>query len=347
VISGNENYGLGLVYGSRYNHVYGNFIGLNRTGTDTIGNGNYGGLRISDRSDSNLVMNNVISGNRVGITLFNACGNTMLENTIGGPPPSSTAPWSGGGNRFGGVAISSYESDVTEHNQLEDNVISGNGRMGVRVVGTGSRYNMIYRNRIFANEEGAINLEDGANEGILSPVIEDFNGVSVSGTAAPNAFVQLFTDDGRQAARYLNYTGTDGQGRFMMYLSGQALLANFTALVTDAKGNSSYLSRPFAAVSGFVTSGTMPSGFRLDPVYPNPFNPSATVRFSIQKPCRIRLIVIDLLGRTMAILADGLMAAGDHAVQLDASSWPSGNYFIRMATDGSGWSETRRFCVMK
>jgi hypothetical protein len=206
---------------------------------------------------------------------------------------------------------------------------------------------MIYRNRIFANEEGAINLEDGANEGIMSPVIESYDGTFVKGTAAPNAFVQLFTDDDGQASRYLDYTGTDGQGHFMVSLSGQALLANFTALVTDAKGNSSYLSRRFAAVSGFEAAGSQPSEFRLDPVYPNPFNPSATVRFSIRKSCRARLTVLDPLGRTVAVLADGPMAAGDHAVQVNASSWTSGSYIIRMEADGRGWSETRRFCVMK
>jgi parallel beta-helix repeat protein len=347
VISGNVNYGLGLVYGSCYNHVYGNYIGLNRAGTDTIGNGNYGGVRISDRSDSNLVLNNAISGNKFGIYLFNAGGNTIMENTIGGPPSESDGPWLGGGNRFGGVVLAAYDSDVTERNQLDANVISGNGGMGVRVVGLGSRYNMIYRNGIFANEDGAINLEDGANEGIASPVIEDFNGQFVSGTAAPNAFVQLFTDDGGQASRYLDYTGTDGQGHFMMSLSGQALLANFTALVTDAKGNSSYLSRPFAAVSGFEADASRPSGFRLDPVYPNPFNPSATVRFSIQRPCRVRLTVLDLLGRTVNVLADGPMPAGDHAVNVDASRWASGAYFIRMDAGGTGWMAVRPLCVMK
>jgi hypothetical protein len=206
---------------------------------------------------------------------------------------------------------------------------------------------MIQRNVIFANEEGAIDLEDGANEGIAPPVLESYNGISVSGTAAPNAFVQIFTDNDGQAGRYLDYTGTDGQGRFTKFLSGEPLLANFTALVTDGEGNSSALSLPFAAVSGLDAAGPRPSEFRLDPVYPNPFNPSATVRFSVRKSCRVRLSVLDLLGKTVAVLADGMRNEGIHTVKADASSWPSGTYFLRMEADESGWCETRRFCVMK
>jgi parallel beta-helix repeat protein len=347
VISGNENYGLGLVYGSCFNHVYGNFIGLNRTGTDTIGNGNYGGIRVSDGSDSNFVRDNVISGNQLGICLFNASGNTIMENTIGGPPPGSTGTWSGGGNRFGGVAISAYGSDVTEHNQLDANEISGNGRMGVRVVGAGSRFNMINRNVIFANEEGAINLEDSANEGIAAPVLESFDGNFLSGTTTPNSSVQLFTDNGRQASRYLDYTGTDEHGHFIFSLGGSTLLANFTALVTDAKGNSSALCLPLSTTSGVAARGSAPSEFRLDPVYPNPFNPTATVRFSVDRPCRVRLTVIDLIGRTVAVLADGPREASVHTVIINASALPSGSYLVRMVADEGRWAAVRAFSVVK
>jgi parallel beta-helix repeat protein len=347
VISGNENYGLGLVYGSFMNQVHGNYIGLNSAGTDTLGNGNYGGVRINDRSDSNRVTDNVISGNRFGVYLFNAAGNTIMGNTIGGPPPESAGPWSGGGNQIDGVFLTAYNADVTEHNVIEANVISGNGGFGVRIFGAGSRYNRIIENRIFANRNGAVNLEEGANEGIAPPVLEGFNGEFLSGTAAPRSFVQVFTDDGRQAGVYLDYTGTDEQGHFMMSLSDGTLLANLTALVTDSKDNSSALSLPLSATSGVETRDLRPSAFRLEPVYPNPFNPAASVRFTLDRPCRVRLAVIDLLGRTKAVLADGPKAAGVHTVNVDASSWASGTYFVRLEADGDRWGAVRTLSVVK
>jgi parallel beta-helix repeat protein len=347
VISGNENYGLGLVYGSCLNHVYGTFIGLNRAGTDTIGNGNYGGIRISDRSDSNLVLNNVISGNRFGVYLFNASGNSITENVIGGPPAVPTGTWSGGGNRLGGLVLAAFDAEVTEHNLVDENAISGNGGFGVRIVGAGSRYNHINENTIFANGNGAVNLEDGANEGIAPPVLQGFDGETLVGTAAPLSFVQVFTDVDGQAGVYLDYTGTDEQGRFRMSMSGRSLLANFTALVTDAAGNSSSLSRPMAAVSGMETRGFLPSEFGLEPVYPNPFNPTGTVLFSVDRPCRVRLTVFDLLGRTVSVLADGPIKAGIHALPIDASAWVSGSYFVRLEAEGSGRTAARRFSVVK
>ena len=347
VISGNVNFGLGLTYGSCMNQVHGNYIGVNRAGTDTLGNGNYGGVRISDRSDSNRVTDNVISGNRFGVYVSNATGNLVMGNTIGGPPPASAGAWSGGGNRFGGVFLAAYSMEATEHNLVEANTISGNGGFGVRVVGAGSRFNRIIGNAIFANGSGAINLEEGANEGIMPPVLERYDGTFLSGTAAPLSFVHVFTDGDRQAEVYLDYTGTNEQGHFMMSMSGKTLLANFTALVTDRRDNSSALSLPLSTTSAVETPGRRPSEFRLDPVFPNPFNPAASVRFSVERPCRVRLTVFNLLGRTVAVLADGPMASGDHVVSVNASSWASGPYLVRMDVDGGRWSGMRPFSVVK
>ena len=347
IISANVNYGLGFVYGSSLNQAHGNYIGLNRTGTDTLGNGNYGGVRITDRSDSNRVTDNVISGNRIGVYMFNAKGNLIMGNTIGGPPPGSAGTWSGGGNRQDGVVLSAYDADVTEHNLIEANVISDNGGFGIRVFGAGCRYNRFIENSLFANRNGAINLEEGANEGIAPPVLQGFDGEFLTGAAAPNSFVQVFTDDGRQAGVYLDYTGTDQEGHFVMHLSGETLLANFTALVTDRRDNSSGLSLPLSTTSGVETRDLRPSAFHLDPVYPNPFNPTASVRFSVARPCRVCLSVIDLLGRTVAVLVDGPTAGGVHTVNVEASSWASGSYFIRMDVDGGLWSATSPFSVVK
>lgn len=81
-------------------------------------------------------------------------------------------------------------------------------------------------------------------------------------------------------------------------------------------------------------AATVPAAFDLAPVYPNPFNPSTTIRYTLAAGGAVRLAVYDVLGREVAVLADGRQAAGPHAVQWAAGALPGGVYFVRLATPG-------------
>lgn len=65
---------------------------------------------------------------------------------------------------------------------------------------------------------------------------------------------------------------------------------------------------------------------------PNPFNPSTEIRFSLDAPGRVRLEVLDLRGRRVAVLQDGELDAGPHVRRWDASGRPSGAYLFRLTT---------------
>jgi hypothetical protein len=60
--------------------------------------------------------------------------------------------------------------------------------------------------------------------------------------------------------------------------------------------------------------------------YPNPFNPSTTIPIILSGPSHVRLAVFDLLGREMAILADGRMSPGDHLFTWNAAGAGAGVY---------------------
>ena len=67
------------------------------------------------------------------------------------------------------------------------------------------------------------------------------------------------------------------------------------------------------AGSGPITSvAAAPVVFRIDPPYPNPFNPTTTIRFALPSEERVRIVVYDALGRKVAVLADRTMTAGVH-----------------------------------
>jgi 1,4-alpha-glucan branching enzyme len=75
--------------------------------------------------------------------------------------------------------------------------------------------------------------------------------------------------------------------------------------------------------------------FRLNPAYPNPFNPSTTVSFEMARAGEVTIEVLDLLGRRVATLVNGsAMSAGTHTMSWNASGLGSGVYLIRMQTAG-------------
>ncbi|MBZ0264868.1 T9SS type A sorting domain-containing protein [bacterium] len=76
----------------------------------------------------------------------------------------------------------------------------------------------------------------------------------------------------------------------------------------------------------------LPLKFALNNPYPNPFNPSTTIPFTIPERTEVSLIVYDLLGRETAVLHRGGMTAGKYMVTLNGSQLSSGVYFIKLTT---------------
>jgi len=76
----------------------------------------------------------------------------------------------------------------------------------------------------------------------------------------------------------------------------------------------------------------LPVDFVLHQPYPNPFNPSVTITYDIERPSQIRLSVFDLQGRQVDILQEGHKNVGNYQVSWNAEGVSSGIYFIRLET---------------
>ncbi len=72
--------------------------------------------------------------------------------------------------------------------------------------------------------------------------------------------------------------------------------------------------------------------FALLGSYPNPFNPSTTINYTLNSTNRVQLSVYDLSGREVATLVDGYRDAGTHEAQFDASGLASGIYIYRLTS---------------
>ena len=73
-----------------------------------------------------------------------------------------------------------------------------------------------------------------------------------------------------------------------------------------------------------------PHSFQLYNNYPNPFNPSTTIGFSLPKKSNVKLSVYNILGEEVAVVMDGQMNAGEHRITFKASNLSSGLYFYRL-----------------
>lgn len=90
---------------------------------------------------------------------------------------------------------------------------------------------------------------------------------------------------------------------------------------------------------------TIPADFDLLPNYPNPFNPTTRIRWTLDAGSPMRLSIFDILGREVAVLVDGVMPAGSHQAVFDAANLSSGIYIVRLSTPEGSLS--RRIALVK
>jgi hypothetical protein len=87
-----------------------------------------------------------------------------------------------------------------------------------------------------------------------------------------------------------------------------------------------------------------PSSFVLS-AFPNPFNPSTTLTFSLPKAGQATLLVYDISGRHVNTLVDERLTAGEHHVTFDGRGLPSGIYFAHLQAGAA--TRTQKLVVIK
>lgn len=80
-------------------------------------------------------------------------------------------------------------------------------------------------------------------------------------------------------------------------------------------------------------SSEIPSEYKLHQNYPNPFNPVTKIKFDIIKSGIVRVVVYDLLGKEVTVLANEFLPAGRFEANFDASRLASGIYYYKITTN--------------
>lgn len=107
--------------------------------------------------------------------------------------------------------------------------------------------------------------------------------------------------------------------------------------VNSAEGNKIYASSEF--------SSAKVNSYELAQNFPNPFNPSTKIQFSIPEAGNVSLTVFNALGQKVAELVNGNMSKGNHTVNFDASSLTSGMYFYKIQS--GSFSATKKMMLIK
>ncbi|MEO5642112.1 MAG: PQQ-dependent sugar dehydrogenase [Bacteroidia bacterium] len=107
----------------------------------------------------------------------------------------------------------------------------------------------------------------------------------------------------------------------------------------------------YAMKGGYTSSGLIykicPQGlgtedfnnnyFSLQQNQPNPFSTTTTLNYSIKQNTKVKIVLYDMFGREVAVLADGTQAEGNHTLEINAQvlNLAAGNYFCSMQGEGA------------
>ena len=95
---------------------------------------------------------------------------------------------------------------------------------------------------------------------------------------------------------------------------------------------------------GFV-AGDFAYGYELSDVYSNPFNPSATINFSVSENIDLSLVIYDMQGRVVETLVNANFAPGAYSINWNAQGFSSGIYFARLSSIGN--EQTQKLMLVK
>ena len=85
--------------------------------------------------------------------------------------------------------------------------------------------------------------------------------------------------------------------------------------------------------------------FKLDQNFPNPFNPSTQIRYSLNKDGYVSLTIYSIVGEKISELVNEFQSRGFYNVKFDASNLPSGIYIYKL--QAGEFSSTKKMILTK
>lgn len=142
-----------------------------------------------------------------------------------------------------------------------------------------------------------------------------------------------------QSAKLTNPNGSEDD-----VLGFSVSLGSDRALVGSANDDQIGAGYVFAGLGTVATEGEAASGGSLSLPSPTPAGHRSTLTLSVDVPQSIRAVVVDPLGREVAVVFDRV-ATGEQLTSIETAALPPGVYTVR--TTGASFDHVRRFTVVK
>ena len=106
-------------------------------------------------------------------------------------------------------------------------------------------------------------------------------------------------------------------------------------MLNDLSGNISEWENHKISVIDNLGLTNMPTEMALEPAYPNPFNPSTNLSYTLADEGVVKLSIYDVNGRLIENLVDTYQNVGTYNVSWNASNFSSGIYFVTLSTEAN------------
>lgn len=168
--------------------------------------------------------------------------------------------------------------------------------------------------------------------------VDKFNRLWVAGTDSTRRWVKAFELTGTFAMdvaelpSQFSSANPDPSGAPMVAPADVALTPDgLTAYVTDIVNRCVYKFQ-FGEFTSVDEKSVRPEDFKLEQNFPNPFNPSTFITFTLPEAMNVKLVVTNSLGQEVQTLVDGYLNAGKHVKLFDAKNLVSGVYYYTLST---------------
>jgi hypothetical protein len=106
-----------------------------------------------------------------------------------------------------------------------------------------------------------------------------------------------------------------------------------------------YLAVPRDVITSLESTIILPFTYKLNQNFPNPFNPSTKIQYTIANTEKVKLVVYDILGRTVATLVNDIQTKGQYEIPFFANGLSSGIYFYSLETES--FTKKKKMLLLK
>ena len=243
-------------------------------------------------------------------------------------------------NRYGIAIQNANTNAVIRGNIIDSNNIQGVpllGGSGINFYGNATLTAIVTRNTIRGNLWGiTIQLTAKPNLGNLSNADTSDDGYNyIYGNSNSDTIYDLYNNTPDSIKAENNFWGSTNLDTIESHIFHKPDIVSL--------GFVDYM--PILIPTHVNNNNTAAYGYKLFDVYPNPFNPSAVIKYEVPKAVYVYLRIYDILGREISIIDEGVKQLGKHEVIFNGANLSSGVYFA--VIEAEGYIDSKKFILLK